>query len=135
MLSAGVLGGALAVALTSASFDMPDRTSAQAGGPAVQHPLTAALAPASTHRAETMSPRVFVFYVVDSPTRQNEIEMALQSDTSFHGQNNFQPRILTFHDFLLVQTPEEEAETMEFLRDMVDVGPMEGFHVRVVDLR
>ena len=136
LISAGILAVALAVALTNSGFDVSSGATA---------PPAAAIAPApsgpspsggaQSRATPPAAARSFVYYVVDSPTQKAEIEMAVQADLSVDSLRDFPPLHSTSRAFLVIQDARDEAEVLEFLRQLAISPPLDGTNVRVVDLR
>jgi hypothetical protein len=134
MVSLGILTGLLVLALTSTRFNV---TNGSVALPVAAFTPWPAATPAVMAAGATplKEPGFLVYYVVDSQTQRNEIEMAVQSDINDDSLRGFAPLHRTARAFLLVQDARDEAEVLEFLRHLVISPPIDGTNVRVIDLR
>ena len=134
LLSAGVLAMLLALALTSASFEVN-------GGRRSQSEAQAAFIPVATATALIVAPtpspqrREVVYYFIGSPAQRNEITMALQADIAGLTLQGITHVTATTSVFIVVEDYRDEAEALEFLRQLAAVPPSSGTTIRVVDLR
>ena len=132
MVSAGVLGAVLTVALTSSSFEL------EGGSPPVAaavpetnfqpSPTTTATVP---QVSPTPEPRSVVYYFVDSQEKIDELQHALHRDLVDEALVNYKPLHNVTRIFILIQDHRDEGDALELLRQR----PNDGTIVRAVDLR
>jgi hypothetical protein len=135
MLSAGVLGAALVVALTSSSLEV--------SGGATARPAVAPFTPWPTATPGVMPAKVpaapelhlLVYYLVDSQAARDQLLMAHQSDVTYWGQREMLSTAGEMHEVLVVKNPEEEAAAMVFMDDLWKLAQVEDFALHFVDLR
>ena len=134
LVSLGILGLALALAMTHSPFDV--------GAPAASAPVedTAPITPATLTTAAVQAPpadlpRSVVYYFIDSEAARRDLEMALHRDLADETLRNYAPLHSVSHVFVMVEDARDEAEALEFLRQLAISPPRDGTTVRVVDLR
>jgi hypothetical protein len=135
LLSAGILATVLALAMTSASFEVEGGD--QGEPPAAQATGRPSATPGVIRAAATPvpGPRDVVYYFVGSQTQRDEMAMALHADIAGSGMRGSSALSATARVFIVVEDYRDEAEALEFLRQLVGIPPANGTTIRVVDLR
>ena len=135
MLSAVIVGGALTVALTSASFELDSGAKAQPAGTSI---AVLALAPAPSPTpppgAERPPPKV-VYYIVNSAEEAMALYVARRTDAVYFAEQGLPALPPTSVYYLLYETAEEERETQKLLNELAILAPYHGIDFNVVDLR
>ena len=136
MLSAGVLAGALAVALTSSAFDVDEPAAAnQAPAAGNTRPGPALSAPPRLRMPESPRSRLVVYYVIDSEAQRRGIETAVQADVTFQDLQSLAGQPVTYRDFLWARDRDEEIAALDFLNELAVLAQQQDYQFRVVDLR
>ena len=135
LLSAGVLAAVFALAMTSASFETGETSESAARADAASAPRSTATSGIIPLAAPATASRAVVYYFVGSAKQRNEIAMAIHADANHLASRGQMPSIVTSNIFIVVQDYRDEAEALEFLRQLAAVPPADGTTIRVVDLR
>lgn len=133
VVSLAVLTIALALAMTSGGFDgarPSPGTSAAAPAPRPRAVVVPATAPAN-HPPDEKS---VVYYFIDSPEVRQAMEMAIHRDITDESLRDYAPLHSVSRVFIMIEDARDEAEALEFLRQLA-IAPPDGANVRVVDLR
>ena len=132
VLSGGVLGAALILAVTSSSFSVKQPAIAQSGQPEpglIQSTVAAGAIPPT---GSAVSPRVLIYYLISAGEQRQEMEAAIWNHAA---AVSIQPRVQTLRDFVLIPSEEAEREIFQHLRQAIAIGEYDGYRVQVVDLR
>jgi hypothetical protein len=137
LLSAAVLGGALVVALTSASFELDGGARAQPAATA-----SAALAIATTRAtAPTPAPYVqppahkVVYYIVNSQEQAISLRGARRADALYVSEYGLPPFPAVSAYYVMYRSSAEEREGERLLHDLANLAPAHGIEFHIVDLR
>jgi hypothetical protein len=131
-LSGAILIGALAVALTSPGFEIADSTTAEQASAAPEPALP--LPALGNAPAPVYEERWLVYFIVESVEQIRLLNATMRSDAFFIAEQGLPPMRTTFVDYLLFNTPEEEAWGARFLNQMAEVAFFEGYNLQIVDL-
>lgn len=136
MLSVGVLGATLAVALTSSSFELASERRTE--GVVSEAVEASSSAPAQSGFVATSTearPRVVVYYVIDSEEQRRAIQAAVQADVNHFTQQNPASLPQIYRDFIWARDAGEESQARDFIYDLSILAETQDYQFKVVDLR
>ena len=133
VVSAGVVGAALAVVLTSSSFQLPADAPSEAAVLLADTPRPAATI-APLQPTPVPGPRSVVYYFVDSQETLNGLYAALHRDLVDEALIDYKPLHDVTRIFVLIEDHRDEAEALELIRQQTQL-PLDDTIVRLVDMR
>jgi hypothetical protein len=134
LITAAVLGGALAVAMTSAAFELEDRGAGRPGALVDREVATIAPPPASPAGPEEVELRTVVYYIVGSDEEAAALQNARRMDMHYLASQGLPPPPAFAVHFLVYESTEEKLASERLLYEMGLVAPQLGIDLKVVDL-
>ncbi len=126
LLSAAVLSIALVITLGGTGFGF--------GASETTRPITAAAdTPLLLPQSPVASPNL-VYYIVDNVDEIRVLKTAIRNDSIYLIEAGLPPLPPVSVYFMLLDTPQREADGARFLTQIAELAPIEGFSLRVVDL-
>jgi hypothetical protein len=131
-----VLGGALIVALTSASFELERGPKAQPAVTASARIVVATTRPRPTPAPFLQAPaQKVIYYIVSTQAQAVSLRGARRADALYVAEYGLPPLPPVTAYYVMYRSSAEEREGERLLHDLANLAPYHGIEFHIVDLR